>query len=622
MAKKPKRLKKVLSFWDVFCIASGAMISSGLFILPGLAYAKAGPAVIFSYLIGGILVIPALLSKIELATAMPLSGGTYVYIERSLGAGFGTFGGLANWFSISLKSSFALLGLGIFAAMLNPSTPPIETKLMACAFCILFIGLNIVSVHTTGLLQRVLVGGLFAALIYYAVRGFFAVDVHRFVPFAPHGAKSVFATAGLIFISFGGLTKIASVAEEIQNPSRNIPLGILASFATVLVLYLLVVFVTVGLVPGETLALSRVPISDGASTVFSLAGQTVVGLAAIIAFVTTANAGILSASRAPLAMSRDDLLPAFFQKTNARYGTPHISILVTGLFMIVVILFLNLENLVKTASTLFLLLYIFVNLAVVIMRESRIQNYRPTFKTPLYPWLQIGAVLAYGFLIFEMGMIPLAITTAFILFCCLWYLLYASSRAERTSAIMHIVERITAREIAGATLADELREMLFHRDNIVEDRFDALIRDALILDMDKAMSQDEAFAVIAGALSGRLDMPAEKLTGLFSEREKCSSTVIKPGLAIPHIIVPGEKKFDILLVRNINGIHFSCSKEPVRTMFVLIGSMDERNYHLRALMAIAQIAEETQFERRWLSARNEEELRDVILLSNRTREKK
>lgn len=113
-------LKRDLGLLDVFCIASGAMISSGLFILPSIGFSKAGPAVIVSYIIASLLVIPAMLSKAELATAMPKAGGTYFFIDRSMGPMMGTIGGFAAWFSLAFKSAFALLGIGIFAMLINP----------------------------------------------------------------------------------------------------------------------------------------------------------------------------------------------------------------------------------------------------------------------------------------------------------------------------------------------------------------------------------------------------------------------------------------------------------------------------------------------------------------------
>jgi len=103
-------LKKQLNLIDIFCVATGAMISSGLFILPGLAFNKAGPSVILSYIIAGILCIPTLLSNAELVTAMPKAGGDYYFIIRSLGPLVGTISGFLGWLALSLKSAFAIFG--------------------------------------------------------------------------------------------------------------------------------------------------------------------------------------------------------------------------------------------------------------------------------------------------------------------------------------------------------------------------------------------------------------------------------------------------------------------------------------------------------------------------------
>ena len=112
------RLKKELGLADVFAISTGAMFSSGFFLLPGIASAYAGPAVVVAYLIAAVLVIPAMLSKAELATAMPRAGGTYYFIDRSMGPLLGTIGGIGTWFSLMFKSAFALIGIGAAAGLL------------------------------------------------------------------------------------------------------------------------------------------------------------------------------------------------------------------------------------------------------------------------------------------------------------------------------------------------------------------------------------------------------------------------------------------------------------------------------------------------------------------------
>ncbi|MCK4446262.1 MAG: amino acid permease, partial [Candidatus Marinimicrobia bacterium] len=148
-----KKLIRQLGGTDVFCIAAGAMISSGLFVLPGIIYAKVGPAVILVYILAGIFAIPALFSKAELTTAMPKAGGSYFFIERSMGSVAGTIGGFASWFSLSLKSAFALVGISVFITLINPDITEIQIKFIAVGLCMFFTVLNVVSVKITGKVQ-------------------------------------------------------------------------------------------------------------------------------------------------------------------------------------------------------------------------------------------------------------------------------------------------------------------------------------------------------------------------------------------------------------------------------------------------------------------------------------
>ncbi|MFC1676261.1 amino acid permease [Planctomycetota bacterium] len=621
------KLKKQLGLLDVFSVASGAMISSGLFILPAIAFAKAGPAVILSYLFASILIIPSVLSKAELATAMPRAGGTYFFIERSLGSAWGMFSGFAGWFSLALKSAFAIVGMAILIEVVLQSAfsavlEPWHLKVIGVLCCLAFMALNIVSVKHTSRFQVLLVAMLLVILAVFVILGAGAVEAVRFKGFLDKGWAAVFATSGLVFISFGGLTKVASIAEEVKNPGKNLPSGMILAWFVVTVFYLGVITITVGVVDGSELSGNFLPISLAASKFMGSPGFVILALAAIAAFVTTANGGILAASRSPMAMGRDKLLPPALSHVNEKFKTPHLSILLTGGFMIMAITCLDLELLVKTASTLMIILFILVNASVIIMRESRIQSYRPKFKSPLYPYIHILAIIFYSLLIVDMGKVPLLITAGFTILSTGWYFLYCLKRVTRASAVMHIVERVTARELRTVTLENELRDILLERDEIIEDRFDKLIRDCDIIDIEGEKSGEDVFRQIASVLAGRLETDEYVLFEKFLHREEEGPTVIQPGLAIPHIIVEGQNKFDVLLIRARDGIRFPYAPEPVHIMFVLAGSRDERNYHLRALMAIAQIAQEKHFEQRWLNARDTEAIRNLILLSTRTRDTK
>jgi amino acid transporter/mannitol/fructose-specific phosphotransferase system IIA component (Ntr-type) len=615
-------LRKKLGPIDVFSIAAGAMISSGLFVLPGIAFARGGPSIILSYAIAGIVVLPVMLSTAELATAMPRSGGTYFAVERSLGPLVGSIAGFSSWLAITLKATFALVGIGALGTLIVPQMGEWGVKLIAIAACLFFFILNLMSVKGVGRLQVFLVTALFAVLVAYVVKGFPKVAMERYTPFAPAGVWSVFAIAGMVFVSYGGLTKVVDVAEEVRNPGRNLPTGMILAFVLVNLLYVAVVAITVGVLSPEILSNSVTPISKGAAVSMGKLGAYLIGAGALMAFATTGNAGLLSASRTPMAMSRDGLLPRFLSRTNRRFKTPHYSLALTAAIMVLVVILLDIENLVKTASTIMVLMFILMNTAVVIMRYSGIQTYRPKFHAPLKPWLQIAANTVYVFLIIEMGTVPLAITGGFALAAIVWYLAYVQRRIDSESAIVYLVKTIVSRHIRRSNLEEELRLIALERDEITPDRFDELVRKCEILDIKNTIGAKELFKRAGEVLAPRLDVGAEKLYELFLERERETTTVIKPGLAIPHIILEGRNIFDILLVRCKDGIVFDDLHEPVRTAFVLIGSPDERNYHLRVLMIIAHILNEEDFERRWFDARNAEQLRDIVLLSSREREKR
>ena len=619
MKKVHSSLKRELGIVQLFCIASGAMISSGLFVLPGLAFAKAGPGMLLSYLIASFLMIPALLSKAELVTAMPKSGGNYFFVERSLGPLFGTIAGLMDWFSVALKTAFAMVGIGGILLLFFPHWGMTGLKIAALSATLFFMVLNLVSVKGSSTFQVVLVFALLAILGLVVVKGFPTVHVRQFEPFNPGGWGAIFAVSGMVFVSFGGLTKVTAVAEEAKNPGRNIPLSMFLAFTIISLVYLLVVYVTIGTVPAEQIAGALTPVALGAENTMGIFGKVVVTMGAAFAFATTGNAGIMAASRSPMAMSRDGLLPEFFAVTQKRFGTPVRSIIVTSMFIVTVLLFLSIESLVKTASTMMILMFALVKLSVIIMRRSRIEGYRPTFRSPFVPYIQIMAIGVYGFLIVKMGTVPIVFTGGFILFALVWYLLYVQRRINNESALVYMVKKITNHHFERTQIENELRTISLERDSIEFDRFDHLVKEGIVMDIKESITARELFEKVATKLAPKVDEDPDALFELFLERERISSTVIAPGLAIPHIIIEGDSLFHVVLVRAREGVVFSDLSEPVHTMFVLAGSMDERNFHLRALMNIANIFQEEGFERRFMEARNKEQLRDVILLSSRKR---
>ncbi len=589
-------------------------MSSGLFLLPGLAHAQAGPAIILSYLLAGLLATAGMLSQAELASAMPKAGGTYFYVMRSMGPAVGTVYGLITLLALALKSAFELVGIAAFTHLLVD----MDIRLIAIGFSALFILINIVGAKEAGRLQVVLVFFILAALAVFVSKSLPSVQLSHFEPFMAKGHLAVLGGAGFVFVSFGGLLKIASLAEEIKDPGRVLPLGMIISVVLIAVIYSLVIFVIVGVLDAPQLDGTLTPISDAAAVSMGDWGKVLLGLTAVMAFSSAANAGIMGASRYPLALSRDDLLPPFLGDVNERFKTPHHAILLTGLLMVGAI-FLDIKVIIKAASSVLILTYIFSCLAMIIMRESKLQNYQPQFHAPLYPWVQILGIGGYVFLLIEIGAEALLVCSVLIALGFFVYWFYGRIRTEREFALMHLIARITASELNSHSLETELKEIIKERDEITKDRFDKVVERAIVLDIDRFMHVDEFFQLVADEMAEQLNVEPEVLLKSLKEREEESSTVLSPGLAIPHIVVEGDYGFEMLLARSRKGVYFSEYTPEVHAIFVLAGTRDERNFHLRALSAIAQIVQDAHFDKKWLKARSKEALRDIVLLGERRR---
>jgi mannitol/fructose-specific phosphotransferase system IIA component (Ntr-type) len=307
-----------------------------------------------------------------------------------------------------------------------------------------------------------------------------------------------------------------------------------------------------------------------------------------------------------------------FARLHPRFGTPYVSLLLTGVF-IIASLFVQLRILVEAASLVVIITNILACLSVLVLRASRLQSYRPSFRAPLYPWIQLAGIVILALLIIEMGLEAILISLGLIAAGTLTWWLYGRLRGYREYALLHLVENITNRRLTRAELERELREIIRERDELKADRFDALVERAAVLDIEGPVTASELFERAAGVLSRRLRMKKREVLTLLEERESQSHTAISADTAIPHLVVPGERRFAVLLARCRDGVRFSEQAPAVRAVFVLAGSQDERNFHLVSLVAIAQLVQEPDFFRRWMEARNEEGLRNVVLLGKRRR---
>jgi amino acid transporter len=430
-----KELDRNLGFFSVFSIAVGAMLGSGIFVLPGLAAGMAGPWVCLSYLLAGLLVMPAVLSKAELATAMPVAGGTYVYVDRAMGPWLGTITGIGTWFSLSSKTAFALVGLGAYLVLFStlPALP------VAIGILVALLILNSVGAGKVSGIQVVIVAITMVALITFAVFGVPEVVQERFDPAFPQGAAGILTTAGFVFVSYSGVTKVCSIAEEVKDPDRNIPLGMLAAQFTVMVLYSLLSWVMVGVLDARKLETSITPVATAAESIFGSTGELVFAVVAIVGLISMCNAGILATTRFPFAMSRDSIFPPRFQEISPRFGTPVAAIALTGALLIALVVLLPVAKLAKLASGFKIFIFAVVNITVIVLRETGPKWYKPSFRAPLYPWTQLAGILGGVWLLSQLGGLAMSGVAAAVVMGSIWYFAYARKRVQRRSAVQYLM---------------------------------------------------------------------------------------------------------------------------------------------------------------------------------------
>ena len=400
-----KKLQRTLSLPGAIAVSIGGMLS-GIFVLPGLAVGITGSSIWLAFLVAALCILPAVLSKSELATSMPKSGGTYVYIERAFGPLFGTISGLGLWLSLLLKSAFSLVGLSAYLYVLVEIDSSL-TKSIALFSLLLILLLNIFGVKKVEKTQLFIVSTSVLSLICLIFFGFGSFDSALTEPVFPKESSGFISAVAFLYISYAGVTKVAAVAGEIKNPEKNLPKTMLLSLFLITVVYVLVAVVLVGNIEASLLATDIKPIYTLSQKLGGDAFGYAAGVVGVLTLLSMANSGVLASSRFPFAMARDKMLPGFLGSVNGKFMTPVYSIIVTAFVIGLAIIYLDVEKIAKLASAFKVLMFISVNLAVIVLRETNAQWYNPSYKSPFYPYVQVFGVISGIVLLAYLGLMPL-----------------------------------------------------------------------------------------------------------------------------------------------------------------------------------------------------------------------
>ena len=447
-----EELAKDLGPLAALAIGVGTMIGAGIFVLPGQAAAAAGPAVALSFVVGGVISLFTALSASELGTAMPEAGGSYYYVNHGLGPLFGSVAGWGNWIGLAFASAFYTLGFGEYLATFLPipalalggvGLAPFQIGALVAGGA--FVAVNYVGAKETGTVQIVVVALLVGILTVFSLLGVLQADLSTLRPVFPEetgGAAAIMPATGLVFVSFLGFAKITTVAEELKDPGRNLPLAVVGSVVIVTAMYAVIMVVLMGVINWRQLGpeFTTTPVLDVAEVAFGAVGAAGIGVAlltfaGLLATASSANASILASSRINFAMGRDRLITDRLNAIHPRFATPYRSIAVTGGLILLFILLGDVKILAKAGSVLHLIVYGLLNLSLVVMREADIDAYQPEFEVPLYPVTPIlGAVTSFGLIAF-MQPVEIAVALAFVVGGVAWYLVYARSKTTKAGAL-------------------------------------------------------------------------------------------------------------------------------------------------------------------------------------------
>src|SRR5258707_8244473 len=418
------QLRRSLGPWHLTALGIGSIIGTGIFVLTGTAASQnAGPSLVLSMIISAIGCGLSGLCYAEFSAMVPVAGSAYTYAYATLGELFAWIIGWDLILEYALSVATVAVGWsGYFVSLardagiaIPPSlaAPPPEGlfNLPAIVIVLLVAGLLIVGIKQSADTNTVLVAVKALVLVVFVVAGASYVNRANLTPFIPpntgafehFGWSGVLRGAGVMFFAYIGFDAVSTAAQEAKNPSRDMPIGILASLAICTVLYILVAIVLLGLVPYQQLDVAD-PLAVGIDATGIRWLSPVVKMAAIFGLFSTMLVNLLAQTRIFYSMSRDGLLPPIFARVHARFRTPHLSTIMTGTIIALVAGLTPINVLGQLVSIGTLLAFVLVSIGVIVLRRTAPDIPRP-FRTPGVPAVPIlGAV----FCLAQMAGLPLA----------------------------------------------------------------------------------------------------------------------------------------------------------------------------------------------------------------------
>jgi amino acid transporter/nucleotide-binding universal stress UspA family protein len=454
-------LARTLGLFDAVMIGLGAMIGAGVFVLTGIASGEAGPAAIVAFALNGIVTTFTAFTYAELASAIPEAGGGYSFVQRAMPSSLGFLAGWMLWFAYTVACALYAVGFGgYFVELLGSYWPAAYDALVGALghhwmvsiitllISAFFVSLNVLGADVTGkaenvvTMAKIVVLGVFIA---FGLAAFFRRPeaVSAFQPMFPKGFGGVAVAMGLTFIAFEGYDLIATVSEEVREPTKNIPKATFISLWAAVIIYLFILLVSIGAVaperfdvygktydqlPAELAIQAPIDPSDppintsweilgiyketgivrAAENFMPAFGVALIVVGGLFSTMSALNASVLASSRVGFSMGRQRMLPPILGAIHPIRRTPHVAVAITGIIIVAMAVVLPLEVVGSGASLMFLLSFALTNAAMIIIRR-REPDLPRGYKAPFFPWLPIlGIVTNLGLAIYQFTFQPMA----------------------------------------------------------------------------------------------------------------------------------------------------------------------------------------------------------------------
>jgi APA family basic amino acid/polyamine antiporter len=428
-----QQFNKTMGAIDLTALGVGAIIGTGIFVLTGVAAAVyAGPAVILSFIISGSAAALAAICYAEMASMVPVAGSAYTYAYTSMGEltawliGWNLIleylvaaGAVAVGWSAYFCDMLSSVGIDLPAFLTHSPFEGGIVNIPAVIIALLIAGVVIRGTKESARATKIIVGVKILVVLLFIFVGLFHINRSNWTPFTPYGFTGVIQGAAIVFFAYIGFDAVATAAEEVRNPKRDLPRGIIASLLISTVLYILVAWVLTGIASYKTLNTSS-PIAAALLSVGVRWASALVSVGALAGLTSVLIAVIFAQSRVFYAMSRDGLLPPVFKTIHKKFHTPYIDTMIIGVLVALVGAFLPVRFIAEMANIGTLSALAAVAIGVILLRKKKPEMERP-FKVPLSPWLPAASALFSIYLMFNL---PLATWIRFVVWIIIGIFIY------------------------------------------------------------------------------------------------------------------------------------------------------------------------------------------------------